>query len=72
MTTAEKGTPMPTLATRCRQCPSSGGTVVAYLPGQEGHRSGHRAWELTQRTGHRHHDHYDPDLDAFLVIDNDG
>jgi len=42
---------------------------VASIPGQDpGHRAGHRAWELTQQTGQRHHDHYDPQHDAFLVI----
>lgn len=60
---------MSDLITRCPLCPPAGGQVVASIPGQSpGHRAGHRAWELTQATGRRHHDHYDPDTDAFLVI----
>jgi hypothetical protein len=58
-----------TLARRCRDCPPTGGTVVAAIPGQApAHRAGHRAHQLTQQTGTRHHDHYDPQLDAFLVV----
>lgn len=54
---------------RCRQCPAAGGQVVASIPGQDpGHRAQHRARELAEQTGRRHHDHYDPNLDAFLVI----
>lgn len=63
---------MPTLTVRCNQCPTDGGAVVALIPGQEpGHRAGRRAWELTRTTGHHHHDHYDPGLDAFLIIDDE-
>jgi hypothetical protein len=55
--------------TRCPRCPKTGGQVIASVPGQApAYRAGHRAWELTQSTGDRHHDHYDPDLDAFVVV----
>jgi hypothetical protein len=61
---------MPTaLITRCPNCPPAGGEVVASIPGQAAaRRAGDQAWELTQSTGRRHHDHYDPQLDAFLVV----
>ena len=53
----------------CRICPPRGGTVVATYPGDgPAHRAGHRAWEESRATGVAHHDHYDPDLDAFVVV----
>jgi hypothetical protein len=57
------------LLTRCHQCPSTGGEIAARFPGQApAWKAGRRAWELTATTGTRHHDHYDPDADAFLVV----
>ncbi len=57
---------------RCRQCPPGGGTVVATIPGQSpAWKAGHRAHHEQQATGLPHHDHYDPDLDAFVVIRHD-
>jgi hypothetical protein len=57
------------LTTTCRLCPPDGGTVVARFPGEApAWRAGRRAAEETERTGLPHHDHYDPQLDAFLVI----
>ncbi|MFC1410685.1 hypothetical protein ACEZCY_16825 [Streptacidiphilus sp. N1-12] len=53
----------------CRLCPPDGGTVVATYSGDgPSRRAGDRAWEETRTTGVTHHDHYDPDLDAFVVI----
>jgi len=56
----------------CHRCPPGGGTVVARFPGQgPSRRSRERADEEALRTGSSHHDHYDPELDAFLVIRHD-
>ncbi|MFC5908622.1 hypothetical protein [Streptacidiphilus monticola] len=53
----------------CHRCPPQGGEVVAVFSGDgPAHRAGHRAWEETLATGLEHHDHYDPDLDAFVVV----
>ena len=53
----------------CRLCPSEGGVVVAMYSGDgPSRRAGHRAWEETRATGVPHHDHYDPALDAFVVV----
>jgi hypothetical protein len=53
----------------CRLCPPQGGVVVAMYPGDgPAHRAAHRAWEESATTGLPHHDHYDPLLDAFVVV----
>jgi hypothetical protein len=53
----------------CHLCPPGGGTVVATYPGDgPAHRAGRRAWEEARSTGIPHHDHYDPLLDAFVVV----
>jgi hypothetical protein len=56
-------------AAACRLCPPDGGTVVASFSGDgPSRRAGDRAWAETRATGITHHDHYDPVLDAFMVI----
>jgi hypothetical protein len=53
----------------CRLCPPGGGTVVARYPGDAPSvKASRRAAEETEATGVPHHDHYDPVLDAFLVV----
>ena len=53
----------------CRLCPPRGGVVVAAYPGDGPARpAGHRAREESATTGVPHHDHYDPVLDAFVVV----
>ena len=53
----------------CRLCPPRGGVVVATYAGDgPPHRAEHRAEEEAAATGLPHHDHYDPSLDAFVVI----
>ncbi|WP_152617674.1 hypothetical protein [Phaeacidiphilus oryzae] len=61
-----------TAATTCHRCPPGGGTVVASYPGEgPAWRSGDRAAHEAERTGVEHHDHYDPGVDAFLVVRHD-
>jgi hypothetical protein len=56
----------------CRLCPPCGGTVVARYPGDApAAKAAARAYEETQATGLPHHDHYDPALDAFVVVRHD-
>lgn len=58
----------PALAT-CHLCPPGGGAVVATYSGDgPARRAGDRAREETCLSGVPHHDHYDPELDAFVVI----
>jgi hypothetical protein len=65
----ESGGHAPELTSTCRLCPPDGGTVIARFPGEgPAWRAAQRAAEETDRTGAPHHDHYDPELDAFLVI----
>ena len=53
----------------CHLCPPGGGTVVASYSGDgPARRAGDRAWSETRATGVQHHDHYDPALDAFVVV----
>lgn len=53
----------------CRLCPPDGGTVVARFSGDgPARRAGERASAEARATGIAHHDHYDPALDAFVVI----
>ncbi|MHA6762236.1 hypothetical protein [Streptacidiphilus sp. PAMC 29251] len=53
----------------CRLCPPGGGAVVAMYSGDgPARRAESRAWEETCASGITHHDHYDPELDAFVVI----
>lgn len=57
------------LRRRCPRCPATGGRVVEAIPGtRPGWISAEHAREASRRTGLRHHDHYDPELDAFLVV----
>ena len=59
----------PAAAATCRLCPPDGGAVVASYSGDGPARlAGDRAWAETRATGVTHHDHYDPVLDAFMVI----
>ncbi|WP_055586909.1 hypothetical protein [Peterkaempfera griseoplana] len=56
----------------CRLCPPGGGTVVARYPGDApAAKASARAHHETQLTGLPHHDHYDPALDAFVVVRHD-
>ena len=58
-----------TMTATCRLCPPQGGVVVATYSGDgPASRAGHRAWEEALATGVAHHDHYDPALDAFVVV----
>ncbi|MGA5702137.1 hypothetical protein [Peterkaempfera bronchialis] len=53
----------------CRLCPPGGGTVVAWYPGDApAAKASARAHREAQETGLPHHDHYDPVLDAFVVV----
>lgn len=53
----------------CHLCPPGGGSVVATYSGDgPAHRAGDRARSETWTTGVQHHDHYDPTLDAFVVV----
>ncbi|MFF4650973.1 hypothetical protein [Streptomyces sp. NPDC001380] len=56
----------------CRLCPPGGGTVVARYPGDApAAKASARAHQEAQLTGLAHHDHYDPALDAFVVVRHD-
>ena len=56
----------------CRLCPPGGGTVVARYPGDApAAKASSRAHQEAQATGLPHHDHYDPALDAFVVVRHD-
>lgn len=56
----------------CRLCPPGGGTVVARYPGDApAAKASARAHQEAQATGLPHHDHYDPALDAFVVVRHD-
>ncbi|WP_377269994.1 hypothetical protein [Peterkaempfera sp. SMS 1(5)a] len=56
----------------CRLCPPGGGTVVARYPGDApAAKASARAHQEAQLTGLPHHDHYDPALDAFVVVRHD-
>ncbi len=58
-----------TAAATCRLCPADGGTVVARYPGDgPAHRAADRSRSEQQATGTEHHDHYDPEQDAFIVV----
>ncbi|WP_042411392.1 hypothetical protein [Streptacidiphilus carbonis] len=53
----------------CHLCPPGGGTVVATYSGDgPASRAGDRARSEAWQTGVQHHDHYDPALDAFVVV----
>ena len=53
----------------CHLCPPGGGSVVATYSGDgPARRAGDRARSETWATGVQHHDHYDPTLDAFVVV----
>lgn len=53
----------------CHLCPPEGGLVVATYSGDGPARmAGDRAFREARATGVPHHDHYDPELDAFVVI----
>ena len=53
----------------CRLCPPRGGVVVAAYSGDgPAYPAGRRAREESATTGVPHHDHYDPLLDAFVVV----
>jgi hypothetical protein len=57
----------------CRLCPPRGGVVVATYSGDgPASRAEHRARQETHATGVPHHDHYDPALDAFVVVRHHG
>ncbi|MEZ0091415.1 hypothetical protein [Streptacidiphilus sp. EB129] len=57
----------------CRLCPPQGGVVVATYSGDgPASRALHRAWQEANATGVPHHDHYDPSLDAFVVVRHHG
>ncbi|MFJ6212336.1 hypothetical protein ACIQGZ_03245 [Streptomyces sp. NPDC092296] len=56
----------------CRLCPPGGGTVVARYPGDApAAKASARAHQEAQASGVPHHDHYDPALDAFVVVRHD-
>lgn len=53
----------------CRLCPPDGGEVVATYSGDGPARlAGDRARAEARDSGVTHHDHYDPELDAFVVV----
>lgn len=57
------------LLSRCRRCPEQGAVVVAVFPGDApGWKPVQRARQEADATGDRHHDHYDPDADQFVVV----
>ena len=62
-------TAAPNAAATCHLCPPGGGLVVATYSGDgPARRAGDRAVQEAKDTGVQHHDHYDPELDAFVVI----
>lgn len=57
---------------RCRSCPESGGTVRATVPGSAPvWRVDALTEKLIRESGAHHHNHYDPELDAFVVVRHD-
>jgi hypothetical protein len=62
----------PALVSRCRSCPTSGGSVQATVPGSAPvWRADALTERLSRESGVAHHNHYDPELDAFVVVRHD-